>query len=177
MNPATALLLPLLASGCLVVNPVFMLDEGTTSVAQTSVQDPLTTDAPPTSDGSGSATTGTTSMGGTVGGTTGDLTTGGATSMDTSTTGDPLDSGTDTSTSTSTSTDTDTDTGTSGGSPDGLPDCDPGDPALIACYDFEPDPNDPTRLVDGSQFDNDGVLSNVGVIAGVEGQAVEILEN
>ena len=60
--------------------------------------------------------------------------------------------------------------------PEGLPGCDADDVALVACYDFEPDPNDPSRLVDGSQFGNDGVQAGVSVVAGVVGQGVEILD-
>ncbi len=51
--------------------------------------------------------------------------------------------------------------------------CDPADPALVACWTFEP-VADATRLEDGSQYGNHGLISGAAEVAGVDGRALAI---
>ncbi len=49
--------------------------------------------------------------------------------------------------------------------------CDPSDPSLAACWEFEPGA-DPTRLVDGSGYGNHGSIAGAGTMPGIAGEAL-----
>jgi hypothetical protein len=51
--------------------------------------------------------------------------------------------------------------------------CDPTDPSLVACWTFEP-VADATRLEDGSQYGNHGLISGAAVVDGIDGRALAI---
>lgn len=51
--------------------------------------------------------------------------------------------------------------------------CDSSDPALAACYEFEP-ASPPASLLDGSSYGNSGMLSGVSYVAGHDGMAISL---
>jgi hypothetical protein len=162
-----AIVVGLLVSACSSDNRWFGVDAGTSSASDGSTSGSTTT-APPTSAADTSDSTTQTND---------DATAGTTVAMTTDVPPDLPSATTTTITATTTATTTTTTDTTRESDSDGpgdLPPCDPADERLIACYDFEPAPNEPKHLFDGSAYQNHGIIVAPAYSPGVTGDALDI---